>query len=90
DHVAESDRCVVGGVQNSIQSFLDLMTYVMGLIISNPQDFWKLTVISFVLVSMAAGLYTLHVYKLRKHLIHLEKLNSYWFSLVNINRFSNS
>ncbi|KAD6120318.1 hypothetical protein E3N88_11589 [Mikania micrantha] len=38
DQVPESDRAVVGGVQNSIQSFWDLMTYIMGLIISNPQS----------------------------------------------------
>ncbi|KAL7265635.1 hypothetical protein ACSBR1_003426 [Camellia fascicularis] len=38
DQVPESDRIVVGGVQNSIQSVLDLMTYVMGVIISNPQS----------------------------------------------------
>ncbi|KAK6162627.1 hypothetical protein DH2020_002468 [Rehmannia glutinosa] len=37
DRVAESDRCVVGGVQNSLQTILDLMTYIMGIIISNPQ-----------------------------------------------------
>ncbi|KAI3820344.1 hypothetical protein L1987_07890 [Smallanthus sonchifolius] len=37
DQVPESDRALVGGVQNSIQSFWDLMTYIMGLIISNPQ-----------------------------------------------------
>ncbi|KAL6964148.1 hypothetical protein U1Q18_035207 [Sarracenia purpurea var. burkii] len=37
DQVSESDRMVVGGVQNSLQSVLDLMTYVMGVIISNPQ-----------------------------------------------------
>lgn len=37
DQVPESDRCVVGGVQNSLQSVLDLMTYIMGIIISNPQ-----------------------------------------------------
>lgn len=34
----------MGGVQNSLQSILDLMTYVMGIIISNPQvtlfSFW--------------------------------------------------
>lgn len=37
DGVAESDRCVVGGVQNSIQSMMDLMTYIMAILISNPK-----------------------------------------------------
>ncbi|XP_062102385.1 solute carrier family 40 member 1-like isoform X2 [Humulus lupulus] len=38
DQVPESDRCVVGGVQNSLQSSMDLMGYVMGILISNPQE----------------------------------------------------
>ncbi|KAL4189543.1 hypothetical protein AMTRI_Chr08g207640 [Amborella trichopoda] len=37
DSVPEADRCVVGGVQNSLQSMMDLLGYVMGLIISNPK-----------------------------------------------------
>ncbi|KAF5179160.1 Solute carrier family 40 member [Thalictrum thalictroides] len=38
DHVRESDRCVVGGVQNSIQSMMDLLTCIMGIFISNPKS----------------------------------------------------
>ncbi|KAK4801737.1 hypothetical protein SAY86_022224 [Trapa natans] len=74
DEVPESDRCVVGGVQNSLQSILDLLAYVMGILISNPQDFWKLMVMSFLAVTLSTMLYTLHAYRVRKHLIHREKI----------------
>uniref|UniRef100_A0A0E0LCN0 Solute carrier family 40 member n=1 Tax=Oryza punctata TaxID=4537 RepID=A0A0E0LCN0_ORYPU len=74
DHVPESDRCVVGGVQNSLQSMFDLLTYIMGIIVSNPRDFGQLIVLSFFLVTCAAVMYTLHVYKVRKHLFHLDRI----------------
>ncbi|KAJ4845039.1 hypothetical protein Tsubulata_010828 [Turnera subulata] len=38
DDVCEADRCIVGGVQNSLQSTMDVLGYVMGIIISKPQD----------------------------------------------------
>ncbi|KAH9616963.1 hypothetical protein KSS87_001426 [Heliosperma pusillum] len=74
DQVPASDRCIVGGVQNSIQSTMDLLAYLMGVVVSNPEEFWKLIMISFGIVTLAAILYTVHVWRVRKHLFHVEKL----------------
>ncbi|CAA7052134.1 unnamed protein product [Microthlaspi erraticum] len=74
DLVSESDRCVVGGVQNSLQAGLDLMGNVLGIIVSNPKDFWILNIISFATVTLAGIIYTVHLYHLRHHIFHFEKI----------------
>ncbi|XP_020578242.1 solute carrier family 40 member 1-like isoform X3 [Phalaenopsis equestris] len=83
DQVSEADRCIVGGVQSSLQSFLDLLTYVMGLIVSDPRDFGQLVILSFILVSSAATLYSVHCYRVRKHLIHFDKIFAKISWLIN-------
>ncbi|KAL0910768.1 hypothetical protein M5K25_018853 [Dendrobium thyrsiflorum] len=83
DQVSEADRCIVGGVQSSLQSMLDLLTYIMGMVVSDPRDFAQLVILSFIIVSSAAILYTFHCYRVRKHLLHLDKILAKINWLVN-------
>ncbi|MCL7037489.1 hypothetical protein MKW94_002304 [Papaver nudicaule] len=68
EQVPDSDRCIVGGVQNSLQSSVNLLSYVMGIIISDPKDFGTLTILSVLAATLAALLYTFHRFHVRKHL----------------------
>jgi 1,4-dihydroxy-2-naphthoate octaprenyltransferase len=47
----------VSGVQASIQSFFEILSFVAGLIAHQPQDFWVLMLGSCGSVAAAAGLY---------------------------------
>lgn len=62
ESVPEVERGVVAGVQNSMQSFFQLLSFAVGMIIPHPQDFGKLILMSFGSVTMAAILYAIQVY----------------------------
>ncbi|XP_057458238.1 solute carrier family 40 member 2-like isoform X2 [Lotus japonicus] len=84
--VPESDRLIVGGVQNSLQSLMDLLAYVMGIIISDPRDFWKLILLSFLAVTLAAFLYCIHVYRAGRLIFHFDRL----LKGANVEEYSSS
>ncbi|KAL2633833.1 hypothetical protein R1flu_005312 [Riccia fluitans] len=77
DSVPEEKRGVVGGVQNSLQSMMEMLSFVMAIIISNPRKFGIPVLISYFSVGLAAVLYATYSYRTRGHLFHLEKLLRY-------------
>lgn len=70
----EYERGIVGGVQSSVQSFLEMLSFVAGMLISNPEDFDKLVYLSYGAVTVALILYTVQVYRVRGHLFHLNRV----------------
>lgn len=71
ESVPEVERGVVAGVQNSMQSLFQLLSFVAGMLISNPQDFSKLIFMSFGSVTMAAVIYAIQVYHKQLTIDHL-------------------
>lgn len=81
ESVPEAERGVVGGVQKSLQSLMDMLTYVVGMVIVHPQDFGITICMSYGAVLVAALLYSMHVYRVRGHLFHFDRLlRSSWYS----------
>ncbi|KAI3854762.1 hypothetical protein MKX03_017495 [Papaver bracteatum] len=67
DQVPDSDRFIIGGVQKSLESILSLLSYAMGIIISNPKDFGSLVILSVSSVLVAAVFYSFYAFRVRRH-----------------------
>ncbi|KAL3693438.1 hypothetical protein R1sor_007089 [Riccia sorocarpa] len=77
DSIPEEKRGVVFGVQNSLQSIMEMLSYVMAIIISDPKKFRIPVLMSYCSVGLAALLYAYYSYRVRGHLFHLDKLLRY-------------
>jgi len=65
-HIPPPVRGLVGGVQQSINAFFTVISYVVGLFISDPENFTIYASISFGGVMLAAIFYGLMVFTRRR------------------------
>ncbi|XP_028398735.1 solute carrier family 40 member 1-like [Dendronephthya gigantea] len=77
ENVAEQERGIVSGVQNSFNSIMDVVHFVMVTVAPKPEDFGALILISVGMVSLGLAFYSRFAWNHRKRLKHLEKL-SHW------------
>ena len=59
ENIPEQERGVVGGVQSSFNSILDLLQYVLTVILSRPEDFGVLILVSFSAVLTGLIIYSI-------------------------------
>jgi len=61
-YVPEDVRGSIGGVQDSLQAFFTLLTFAMGIVVSNPRDFHYFIEVGCSSVGLAAVCFTIGVY----------------------------
>lgn len=61
--VDEEFRGVVGGLQNSLQAFFGLITFVLGILFPDPSDFCILVASGYASVGIALLLYCFEFYR---------------------------
>ncbi|KAL2067360.1 hypothetical protein VTL71DRAFT_1785 [Oculimacula yallundae] len=69
-----SSRSSFTGVEYSFNSLFELAQNIMAIVLSRPQDFKWIAVISLVAVGVSTVMYAAWVGKMRGHLVHWEKL----------------
>jgi iron-regulated transporter 1 len=68
EYVPEDVRGVVGGVQNSLNAFFGIFSFLLGIIIPNPRDFPIYVAAGYGSVALAMLLYTFGIYTRRDQL----------------------
>ncbi|CAD5123416.1 DgyrCDS11765 [Dimorphilus gyrociliatus] len=69
ENVVETERGLVNGVQNSLNSLLDMLKFILVLFFATPEVFGYLIILSYIFVSLGCILYASYSYKMRGHLI---------------------
>ncbi|XP_070565076.1 ferroportin-like isoform X2 [Ptychodera flava] len=74
ENVRETQRGVFNGVQNSLNSFMEMLHFVLVIVAPRPETFGLLIIISFVFVFTGDVLYWVYCYRVRGHILPLHQL----------------
>lgn len=74
--VAEQERGIVAGMQNSFNSILGLIMYFLVIALPKPEQFGLLVLMSVTAVGSGGLLYSSFAYKVRGHLFHIDKFKN--------------
>ncbi|XP_024520150.1 solute carrier family 40 member 1 [Selaginella moellendorffii] len=61
--VEEQERGRIGGVQSALQSLMTLLSFVITILAPDPKEFGRLVIISYVIVTIAALLFSSYFYR---------------------------
>mgnify|MGYP003573967192 CR=1 FL=1 len=75
--VAETERGVVNGVQNSLNMLMEMTKFVLVIVAPHVETFGILIIISFLFICLAGVLFATHSYRVRGHLFHFERCLCY-------------
>ena len=77
ENVPDQERGIVSGVQNSFNSIMDVVHFVMVTVAPKPEQFGVLILISVTMVAIGLAFYSRFAWNHHKRLMQLEKL-SHW------------
>ena len=69
ENVAEKERGVIGGVQSSLNRFMDMLKFILVICLPYPETFGILIILSILFVFGGDCFYAYYSYKTRGHLL---------------------
>eukprot|EP00057_Strongylocentrotus_purpuratus_P030721 XP_782524.3 PREDICTED: solute carrier family 40 member 1 [Strongylocentrotus purpuratus] len=73
ENVVETERGVFNGVQRALECSFDMIHFVLVIVLPCPETFGYLVITSVVFIIIGACCYMVYSYKIRGHLVHMEK-----------------
>ena len=77
ENIPETERGIVGGLQNSFNNVMDVAHFVLVTVAPKPEQFGALILVSVAMVSLGFAFYARFAWNVRKRLLQLEKLSQW-------------